>query len=474
MSGLHAKIAIWILFVLPAIHATGADDSVPSFLPQGRSKAFFGVASVTNTFGAVVSSVVPQSSAFENEIKPGDIVKEVDGFPVGIINGLTYSLPSEIRRSGEEIRLIIRDANTGLEYGKVAKVGGRGTNKGDPNTIPALGVTSKIDSRGETILQVLPNTPAEVAGLLPGDLVTHVDGYRVAMIGVDAFSLASEIRHSPSGCSLTIWRAGQQQNIVISFGRRPLLTSRVHILLMGATDDPNVGQSIISNLSMMEELLKDIPNSLKGTVKRIDGANCHANVILNEIRNLNVAPNEAVFVYFGGHGGFDPNVNFAQDPAGGHYFYIPTGSLMRKTVWDSLAGKQARLTVLITDTCNVPVAPTNVKGAGLPMPPPEPPIVTLLFRHRGMIDISGTSRNQFGWSIPKGGIFTEAFTQSAKYSSGNWGDVLRSTSDTTKQSYLDLKQTWLASPTLSDDLRNMFNSQAEQSPQAFQFDVRQD
>jgi hypothetical protein len=473
MSRLKAFVVAWMLLVAAAINAAAADDPVPAFLPQGRSKAFLGVVSAPNAGGATISSVVPQSSAFEIGIEAGDVIQEIDGFKIGVINGAVYSLPSEIRRSGEEVELVVRDQNTGAVYNRTAKVGGRATNKGTPNSVPRLGLSSRIDERGETVLQVFPNTAAAMAGIVPGDLVTHVDGYRVAVIDGNVYSLASEIRHSPSGCALTVVRGGQPQNVVVSFGARPISTARVHLLLVGLTDDAAIGRGAAANLDVFELLAEQIPAEKLGTVKRIDGANCRASTLLSEIRALNVATDEAIFVYYAGHGGYDPNVNPAQDPTGGHFFQIPGGDLMRKTVWESLAAKGARLTVLITDTCNVSALPVDVAGAPMAQPM-EPPFVTLLLRHRGVVDISGTTRGQFGWYNQSGGIFTKAFVYSVVTGSGNWGDVLGASTNNTKELYKVMKREALASPTLVEDVKNSLMNQAEQAPQAFRFDVRQD
>jgi len=450
------------------------DDPVPGFLPEGRSKAFLGVVSQTNQQGAVVSSVVPQSSAALIGMESGDIVQEIDGFRVGIINGATYSLPSEIRRSGDEVDLVIRDQRTGNLINRRAKVGGRATNKGSPATTPRLGVTSQVDGRGETVVQVFPSTAGSAAGLQPGDLITHVDGYRVAIIDGNTYSLASEIRHSPSGCTLTIQRGGVEQNVLISFGARPVATTRVHVLMIGLSDDDKIGRGILSNLDMVDGLLTEIPPDRLGTVRRIDGADCRATTIMEAVRSLNVAADEAVFLYYAGHGAYDPRANPAVDPTGGHFFQIPDGDLSRKAVWDALVAKRARLTVLVTDTCNVPSVPIFVAGAPGRPQLPEPPIVTLLLRHRGEVDISGSTRNQFGWFKPDGGIFTVAFVNSIHMGSGNWGDLLRASGQNTRQLYTQLKQAALAAPALPPDIRKALEGQKDQVPQAFRLDVRQD
>ncbi len=82
---------------------------------------------------------------------------------------------------------------------------------------------------------------------------------------------------------------------------------------------------------------------------------------------------------------------------------------MRKTVRDKLLSKGAQLTVLITDTCNVPAPATPVyktvtKGIGKNWV-----MSNLFLEHSGVFDVSGSSKNQYGWfSLDVGGWFSSS------------------------------------------------------------------
>jgi hypothetical protein len=451
-------------------------EAMPAFLPQGRSTAFLGVVSQPRADGVTVLSVVPDSSAWKLGLEAGDVIQSIDGFRVGIINGATYSLPSEIRRSGEEVQLQIRDRQTGEVVIRTTTVGGRATNKGSLDSTPRLGVFSNVSSQGETISGVTPGTPAASANLQVGDVVTAVDGYRVGIMQGNVYSLASEIRHAAGQCSLTIQRDGQTLRVPVQFTSRPITTSsRVHLLIMGLSDDKAIGDGVQGNLLGIADMLEPIGDDLRASFKQVDGANCTADNILQAVKALQVQPGESIFCYYAGHGAYDPQRSDSDDPSGGHFFQIPGGDLLRKTLMDELRAKNARLTVLITDTCNVASDYEPRAGAAPQAPFQEPPIRTLLLRYRGVVDISGTSRGQYGWYISKFGIFTAGFIEAVPQAGGTWSGVLAKARELTQSNFTELKQYFLTHSDKQDaNVLDSLRKQPTQAPQAFQLDVTLD
>jgi len=468
-------LACLVLYPLAAVAQPEPESPLPAFLPEGRSTAFLGVVSRPTASGAVISSVVPDSSAWKLGLEAGDIIESIDGYKIGIVNGATYSLPSEIRRAGEEVELAIRDTRTGQTITRTAKVGGRAVNRGAAGNTPKLGVNTQVGARGETILQITPGSAAEKARLKVGDLITSVDGYRVGIMEGNVYSLASEIRHAGSECLLSVVRNGKAENFYAQFGPHARKTSRVNVLLIGLTDDASIGAGIKANLESIAGLLEDIPKENRGKLKIITGAECTAKVILEQVQALTVAPDEALFCYYAGHGAYNPKAADAGDTSKGHFFQIPGGDLTRMKLMTELRGKGGRLTVLITDTCNVPAIPHEFQMAPMARETPEPPIVGLLLRCAGVVDISGASRNQFGWYLGKGGIFTIAFTTSVAGGASTWSGLLSQAREMTHVYYRELKEAVRKEPnSVSADIRKSLEGQKDQSPQAFQLDVRLD
>lgn len=87
--------------------------------------------------------------------------------------------------------------------------------------LPPFGMPP-MGRRGALILDVLPGTPAEEAGLQPGDILTAVD-----RTPVDATHQLADVlaQYEPGDrISLTVWRLGQEE--------------RIRVILGEASDDP--------------------------------------------------------------------------------------------------------------------------------------------------------------------------------------------------------------------------------------------
>ncbi len=81
---------------------------------------------------------------------------------------------------------------------------------------PWLGVAYQTQERGALIVEVIPGSPADKAGLRPGDLVTEVEGEAVT----PTHPLADLIlRHTPGErITLTIDRDGATQKVNVTLG----------------------------------------------------------------------------------------------------------------------------------------------------------------------------------------------------------------------------------------------------------------
>src|SRR5262249_4036282 len=143
--------------------------------------------------------------------------------------------------------------------------------------------------------------------------------------------------------------------------------------------------------------IADLPPE-KIAVRVVKGDQMNSKAILGAIDELKPAPTEAVVYYHLGHGAYNPAAA-SGDPSGGHFFQLRGGDLYRKQVWDALKAKGAQLTVMITDTCNVPAVP-NPSFRYLPpltRTGDSRVLANLLLDHTGDINVSGSSKDQFGW-----------------------------------------------------------------------------
>jgi S1-C subfamily serine protease len=96
---------------------------------------------------------------------------------------------------------------------------GAPTPPGTTSGTPWLGVMVTHDRDGARILQVLPNSPAEEAGLRPGDRITAVDGEPVD----DRHPLPDALRRHRPGetVHLTVIRDGEERTLSVTLGRAP-------------------------------------------------------------------------------------------------------------------------------------------------------------------------------------------------------------------------------------------------------------
>ena len=149
-----------------------------------------------NTHGALVASVVAGSPAQKAGMKPGDVITEYNGRPVGrsedlpravAETGIGRDVTVTVLRDGQRVTLTARIAQLEEPDRKVAA-----SADGDK---PALGLSVEpltpalarqlgvSESGGLIVRGVQDDSPAANAGLRPGDVIVEVDRHPVASVG---------------------------------------------------------------------------------------------------------------------------------------------------------------------------------------------------------------------------------------------------------------------------------------------------
>jgi serine protease Do len=174
--------------------------------------------------GALVSQVTPDSPAAHAGLKSGDVIDQLDGHKVLDSSSLQIAVSQD--HSGQKVQLgIIRDGKpmtltaTVGEYHKpgteVAEnehgsgqgnTGKLGLAVGDLNEDARQQISAPADVHGAIVEQVRPGSPAEDAGLQPGDVVVEVNRKPVT----SAEQFVSAVHATPAGKDvlLLVWSKG--------------------------------------------------------------------------------------------------------------------------------------------------------------------------------------------------------------------------------------------------------------------------
>ena len=181
--------------------------------------SFFNLPDAT---GAIISQVTPDSPASRAGLKSGDVLRELNGKK--IVNGSALQVAVTEIAPGNSIALgILRDGKPetlNVKVGEyhsgteVAENNGSGSNKRGklglavdnltPDLRSQLGIPSQVN--GAAVQSVRPASPADDAGLAPGDVILEVDRHPVE----NAENFVNEIHSVPAGKDilLLVWSKG--------------------------------------------------------------------------------------------------------------------------------------------------------------------------------------------------------------------------------------------------------------------------
>ncbi len=194
------------------------------------NSSFFNLPDAT---GAIVSEVTPDSPAGRAGLKSGDVLRELNGKKIA--NGGALQVAVSETAPGTAIELgILRDGKPETihitvgefhnDKSEVAENSGSGEQRGKlglavANLTPDLRQQFNVPERvhGAVIQSVRPGSPADDAGLAPGDVIISVDRHPVE----DADNLVSQLHSSPAGKDvlLLVWANGGESYLVVHPGQ---------------------------------------------------------------------------------------------------------------------------------------------------------------------------------------------------------------------------------------------------------------
>ena len=169
----------------------------------------------------------------------------------------------------------------------------------------------------------------------------------------------------------------------------------IHVVI-AADGRAGFGENLVTDYKNMERLFKEnVPVSrLNLVTMKMDQIT--PDNILETVNQVKLADGDTLVFYYSGHGAFDAN-------NGGQYFQLKdkngkSEELQRRTLLAALKDKKARLTVLLSDCCNIDQkssgeskdTPRSVKS-----PNEISPVFDALFvKPEGVVDITSSKRGE--------------------------------------------------------------------------------
>lgn len=463
-------------------------------------------------------------------LETGDVITRVNGQAIATFSDY-YQAMERCRETGGRVELTARDTRTGNLVQLIGQASLQCVPASKPphpdyayrlrvRAEPASGGGLRlawVDELGPMSRLAMPTQPNMQASAEPGDVIVSIDGvpvnseqdYRRVMqqIAARCGQTRLEMRNVRNG-EVEPWLVKailtKREDLVAQpyppILNQPILPPQaqpqpdsqpqpnpsgrrlIHLLLCGLTDDASIGPMVKISIERLERLIDDqIGSEFIGSRTILTGDQCTAESIVKAVRELSLSPDDSLFCFYVGHGAYASYFQMG-DLSGGHFFQIPKKDLSRKRLFDELKLKGARLTVLISDTCNVRSPTTPEFGQLTPELKAErirglTEFESLLLEYRGVIDISASSRDEYSWfSIPIGGWFTEQFANAMLADPQNWRELYDNAYRRTNEFFKLRRRELLANSRagLTPPVRKSLEGQNDLRPAAFQLSVQSD
>jgi len=181
--------------------------------------------------GAIIAQVTPDSPAAKAGLKSGDVITALNGHTILDGSALQVAVSQDapgqtvslgILRNGQPMTIVVKVGEYQKPGTQVAEneSGGRQGNSGklglavdDLNQDARQQLNVPSDVKGAAVAEVRPGSPAEDAGLQPGDVIVEVNRKPVT----SAEQFASAVKATPSGKDmlLLVWSKGNNSYRVV-------------------------------------------------------------------------------------------------------------------------------------------------------------------------------------------------------------------------------------------------------------------
>lgn len=169
----------------------------------------------------------------------------------------------------------------------------------------------------------------------------------------------------------------------------------IHVVI-AADGRAGFGANLVADCKNMERLFKEnVPKSRLNLIT-METDEITPDKVLETVNRIKLAPTDTLIFYYSGHAANDAG-------SGGQYFQLKDrqgkpSELRRRTLLAALKNKKPRLTVLLTDCCNIDQKSTGIsKEMSRPIKSPDKmsPIFEALFvRPEGTVDMTSSKRGE--------------------------------------------------------------------------------
>ena len=250
----------------------------------------------------------------------------------------------------------------------------------------------------------------------------------------------------------------------------PADAQTVHALLIIMDADITIGQNVKVDRKRVQQLLGGVQSSIcevKTTTLLSSKKAATRAKILQWIRNVNVATNDILFIYYAGHGAMNSDNQTFLATEGQPLFRAELVSALEQVA-------AARLTLLITDCCSSlvqsDISPTLQSNRSVTLLT-QRVLQNLFLEHEGFLHVTAATEGQYGWSnTVTGGWFTKHFIEALdsnpdenKDNFLSWKEVFVKARENTEKTF---KQTTFTAKQKADMKRLGITSQ---TPKAYAF-----
>ncbi|MCA9054118.1 MAG: hypothetical protein KDA75_09795 [Planctomycetaceae bacterium] len=256
-------------------------------------------------------------------------------------------------------------------------------------------------------------------------------GMAVDLLKLRATTAGPSTSQSPGQrCGLTV-RLGRFAAFLILLSATALTAApTIHLVIVADTLDRSIGDSVQVDVDMVEEVFRGNVPERQLNIHKLTGNEANVDVWLARIREIKPAAEDALVVYYSGHGAYERQ--------SGHLFAPRGRTVPRAQIVAAIKEQGVRLGVLIGDCCSTLIeVPIPIPF----LPPVEevtPLFDELLIKPRGFVDISATRPGETAMGTAGGGVFTVAFHLLCIQHSQerlHWGDLLLKLNQTTRPMY---------------------------------------